>query len=168
MKEDGKIDPRKTRKISIGGPRISVVQHMVYEPRLIMAAQYSLPFIIALGMLADIEDPNIFDEKILKDREVLDFAKKVFGFEDEEMERVFPEKFASKVIVELVDGSREERVVYDSQGTPANRMTEDEMIRKFKKITQNIFDDKRLDAILEKVMKIEKMDDISELATLLG
>jgi len=168
LKEEKKIDARKIRKISIGGPKISVTQHMVYEPKSIMAAQDSLPFIVALGMLRDVENPNIFDESILNDREVLDFAKRVSRFEDLEMEKLFSEKFASKVIVEMQTGYQEEKVVYDSRGTPVRRMTEEEMIDKFRKITKDVLEERRANTLIERVIDIQEIGDISELASMLG
>jgi len=168
MKESKKINPKKIKKISVGGPKISVAQHMVYEPKSIMAAQYSLPFITAMGMLRDIEDPNVFNDKLIKNKEILDFARKVTGFEDQELENVFPEKFASKVIVEHAGGTNEEMVVYDSRGTPVKRLTKEEMVMKFNKITKGCFNEKRLKAIVENVLEIENLEDISTLTNLLG
>jgi 2-methylcitrate dehydratase PrpD len=168
IKEDRKVDPRKIRKISIGGPKIAVTQHMIYVPKSIMAVQYSLPVMVAIGMLRDAEDPNIFDEKVLEDREILDFAMMVSSFEDLEMEKVFPGKFASRVIVELDDGFKLEKVVYDSRGTPEKRLSQEEMLAKFKKITGNVFDKERLYEIVRKVMMIEEIKDISEFTALLG
>ena len=105
LKTEEKIDLPRIKKLSIGGPKISVTRQMVYTPKSIMAAQYSLPFVTAIGVLRDVEDPNFFHEQILKDKEILSLAEKVTGFEDPEMEKVFPEKFASKVIVEYKDGA---------------------------------------------------------------
>ncbi|MBM4322300.1 MAG: MmgE/PrpD family protein [Deltaproteobacteria bacterium] len=168
MKESKKFNTKQIKTISVGGPKISVAQHMVYEPKSIMAAQYSLPFITAIGMLKDVEDPNVFHDKLIRNKEILGFAKKVSGFEDQELESVFPEKFASKVIIEHVDGTKEEMVVYDSRGTPVKRLTEEEMVIKFKKITKGCFNEKKLKTILEKVMVIEELKDISTLTELLG
>jgi len=72
------------------------------------------------------------------------------------------------VIVELDDGFKLEKVVYDSRGTPEKRLSQEEMLAKFKKITGNVFDKERLDEIVRKVMMIEEIKDISELTALLG
>lgn len=62
---------------------------MAYEPKSIMAGQYSMPFTAALAFYRDLADPRSFDEPVLADREVLATARQVEGYLDPEV-NAFP------------------------------------------------------------------------------
>src|SRR5690606_1507242 len=54
-----------------------VSHHSIVEPAYVTQAQYSMPFCIALSLFRDPEDPDSFDDAVLRDAAVLGAARTV-------------------------------------------------------------------------------------------
>jgi len=128
-------DFRKIASISVGGPRVLPLQHMMRRPTSAMAAQYSLPFCLGVAVIRGPYGEDSFEESRLADPEVLAIADRVHCVADEAMERAFPEHFGTWVELHFTDGTRVRRDRLDSIGTPADPMSRGDVLQKFRRLS---------------------------------
>jgi 2-methylcitrate dehydratase PrpD len=79
---------------------------------------------------------------------------------------MYPKAYPSTLIAELNDGRMFTAHVDYPKGDPENPATKEEIVEKFHLLTQDLFDQKKRNAILEAVNRLDTMPDISELADL--
>ncbi|HTU15282.1 MAG TPA: MmgE/PrpD family protein [Solirubrobacterales bacterium] len=124
------LEAAEVKAISVGTHKGAVFLSERRPPTL-EHAQYSFPFV--LGAIASDGDagPEQISAERLADPAILDFAALVSVHHDREMDRHFPEHYASSLTVTLSDGSqvRTERRV--APGDPAEPLTETEIETKF-------------------------------------
>ncbi len=120
----------QVQRVTVGGPAVLGQQHMLRRPGSVMAAQYSLPFVVGATLLHGDRQFDLYREDILDDPAILAIADKVDCVTDEALERSYPAHFGTSVAFELQDGRRLATTVLDSVGTPANRMSSAQLSRK--------------------------------------
>jgi 2-methylcitrate dehydratase PrpD len=162
-------DPSSIWKIMVGGPEITIAQHITFEPGSPMAAQYSLPYTTAVALLGIVHDTEkSFSAKALANPDILRVARKVEGYVDQEMDDLFPAHYGAKVKIVANDGREFQTTVVDARGTPANPLSFEEVVAKFRGLTGNIFPSRRLEEIIKSIQNIETMADIGTLCRELG
>lgn len=167
LKEEHSIVIDSIEKVEVGGSEKLINQHMIYNPKSMMEAQYSLPFVSALTVLGIIDDPRRFNESALNDQKILRISRRVTAFKDHTIDELFPKKCSAKVIVTLNDGRSYEKVVMDAKGHEQNPLTKDEVISKFRGLSKDVISDRQMSRIIERVDNLEKIDNISLLSDLL-
>jgi 2-methylcitrate dehydratase PrpD len=138
-----------------------------FEPLSVLQAQMSLQYSLAVFLLDGKALLEQFTEERISDPKVLELAKRVEIVLDDEMEQVYPERFASKVEILLKSGQRFERRVDFAKGSSERPMSFQEVAEKFESLAGRVIAKKRIDAIVETIEKIEKLHDIRTLTRLL-
>jgi 2-methylcitrate dehydratase PrpD len=118
-------------KIVVGGPAVFETQHMMYRPTSMMAAQYSLPFVLGAALVAGPYTEQVFADENLGDTKVLAISDRVSAVIDDKLEKAFPAHFGSWVEVTFKGGETRQKEVMDSYGTPANPMDNAALLEKF-------------------------------------
>ena len=154
--------PRDVREITVGGIEKLVTHHAIYQPKDLMAAQYSIPFCVALSLYYDPKDPESFTEKRISDEKILAMMRKVRLRVDPEIEEKGWDR-AARVTLSLRDRSRPSVLVVHFKGTPHNPMSPSELEEKAKNLTRHILSEKKLERLIETVQNVEKLDDITKL-----
>jgi 2-methylcitrate dehydratase PrpD len=108
---------------------------------------------------------QVAEEKI-SDPRVSDLAKRVEVVLDPEIEEAYPEKFAGKVEIVLTNGKGFEARVDYPTGSPENPMSFDDVAEKFESLADTVMGRGRIDAIIQKVGGLEKLENIRELTQL--
>src|SRR2546425_2993884 len=116
------FDPRDIREIVVAGIEKLVTHHAIYQPKDIMAAQYSIPFCVALSLYYDPKDPESFTEKRISNEKILATMRKVRLHVDPEIEEKGWDR-AARVTLSLRDRSRPTVLVVHFKGTPHNPMS---------------------------------------------
>ena len=147
-------------RIEARGPRAMIEHHLETRPRSTMAAQYSLPFTTAVAMLGDASDPAWFGEAARDDPRLLALAGKVVPIHDEAFQRAFPAHFGGAVAIVRRDGSRVERRVLDSKGTPARPADRETLHAKFAALTASRLDAGARDRLLGAIGRLEHLASI--------
>jgi len=126
-------------------------------------AQYVLPIAV--------KDRRVTIDDILQDRrtdpEIARLSQRVAVVADDELDKTFPERYAT--IVEVTTRRGElyaERVDY-ARGCPENPVTFDEIGAKYRTLAVPALGSQRAEGVAELVGRLEELDDVSELATLL-
>jgi 2-methylcitrate dehydratase PrpD len=138
-----------------------------YKPMTTVDAQFSIPY--CLGLLAKYKKvtPEMFEESVLHDHEVLHVAKKVSGYEDETYTNLFPKQNACKLIIHTANNTFVKEIM-NSKGDPEHPLTDEEVQKKFINLTNNILLKTQQDELVSAVFSLEKMETINELVEILN
>jgi 2-methylcitrate dehydratase PrpD len=132
----------------------------LYRPANVWSSQMSLPYNIARALAnGDVATP----EEFRMDENVLRLIDKVEVTLDPQIDCDYPRLLASKVTIELLDGTEYSRRVDYPRGDPENPMTVDEISEKFLRLTRGALPGKLAEAIMNQIEHLEQLDDVAAL-----
>jgi 2-methylcitrate dehydratase PrpD len=158
----GRFEPRDIVEMTVAGIEKLVTHHAIYQPADLMAAQYSIPFCLALSLYYDAKDPESFAEKRISDERIRNAMRRVRLCVDREIEEKGWDR-AARVTLSLKDGRSLSALVVHFRGTPKNPMNGSELEEKARNLTRRLLSERKLGKLIETVQNIEKLDDISKL-----
>src|SRR5690606_23985485 len=130
VSDDFSLKPEDIARIDVRGPGVIFEQHMLRRPTSVMAAQYSLPFVVGATLAYGPHRYDSYREDKLADRVILSLADLVEGKADAEIEAHYPAQMGTSVEIVLADGTRRRAKVMDSRGTAANPLSTDALYEK--------------------------------------
>ncbi len=166
LREEIGFEPQDVREIVVGGIEKLVTHHAIYQPKDLMMAQYSIPFCVALSLYFDPTDPDSFDDKKLKDKNLLAMMRKIRLNTDREIEQKGWDR-AARVTVDLRNKQRHSAMVVHFSGTPRNPLSRLEVEDKARKLTRGILSERQLELLFDTVLRLEKITDVSRIGDLL-
>ncbi len=101
----------------------------------VLAAKFSMPFMVALRLVRGATDPALFTPGIALDPELVDFATKVRFEEDPELTQRGRERRGARVEIALADGSILKGEVEHSRGDPTLPFGRDDIVAKYRRLT---------------------------------
>jgi 2-methylcitrate dehydratase PrpD len=150
---------------------------MIYRPEGYLGlidAQFSIPYCLAAILLDPEPGPNWFTDEKLNDPKVLELASKV---------RVVGPEFSAKDLIEMwqregkfvevrdeiitKDGRRISRAIHFPKGHPRNPFTYDEHRELFRLSASFMLKPNEIEKAMEKILKLEEVDDVSEMTELM-
>lgn len=137
-----------------------------YAPVTVVAAQFSIPFALALAVryhhvgLAHVSDTN------LRDPDLLRLAGKVEVTIDPKLNRLYPEKTGARVTIHTSRGRFQASVDYPL-GSPENPLSEDDLVAKYRSLTVTIVGEETSRRIMEAILALPQARDVTTLAKLL-
>ena len=114
----------------------------------VMAAQYSAPFNVAAAVVADPADPATFDLERISDPALAKMQARVALIPDPTFDATYAWKQGARVEIKLADGRVLERTVHGQKGSMHDPLSDDEIERKFRVLT-----DGRLDPAIPEVVR---------------
>lgn len=151
-----RLDPATIRSVTIGLPTAAV--DIVAEPRQekmrpknTVDAQFSLPFGIAVALLAGRAGLAQYTDAMLADADVLRVMELVDFEVDPEIDRFYPRQWKAWARVSLRDGGVVEAAVADPKGDPNNALTDDELRAKFEELTSGCWGAPRRERVRESI-----------------
>ncbi len=166
LRKQIRFEPQDIQEIVVGGIEKLVTHHAIYQPKDLMMAQYSIPFCVALSLYFDPTKPESFDEKKLKDKNILAMMRKIRLNVDREIEQKGWDR-AARVTVDLKNKRRHSGLVIHFKGTPQNPLSALEIEDKARKLTRAILSERRLERLFEAVRKLDKIADLSRIGDLM-
>lgn len=130
-------------------------------------AQFSLPYAIAVAICKNRAGVDEFKKEVLGDPEVLSLAERVTWELDPEAEAMYPKAYPATLVATLHDGRTFESHVDYPKGDPENPASLEDIVNKFHSLTERLFDQKKREKILERVKKLEEVENIAQIADLL-
>ena len=130
-------------------------------------AQFSLPYMIAVAICKNRSGVDEFKKEALGDAEVLELASKVKWELDPAAEALYPRSYPATLIAILNDGRRFEAHVDYPKGDPENPVSMEELVDKFKSLTERLFSRKKREKIVGILQRLEDMENIAKVADLL-
>lgn len=148
--------------ISIGSSRKVLGNHDIPEPQDLMAAQYSVPFSVALSFFHDPMDPTSFLGADLSDPAILALSRKIkLELFDETTKP--GQAWACRARVSLRDGREGEKILSDFRGSPTQPMSTDEFDGKFRAATR-VLGEAATEALLSRLKTLDDSVDVGDLA----
>lgn len=137
------------------------------HPTSIPAAKYSIPYIMGAALRFGEVWRDQFTLELIHDEELLDFARRVQVVPDEELDKLYDEKWPSIVEVTCRDG----RVFAERRdlpkGEPEYPCSLNDMREKFLSLASDTVTVERAEEIWKTIMRLEELPDIRELTALL-
>ena len=163
-----KITPEKIDTIDVHtyGIALIAVGKGVKVNDSIVNAQFSIPYVVSTCIADNELGPGQLTERRLSDSKLIEFTKRVKVNYDDELNKMYPDKTASRVEITLTDGTKFEEQIDIPKGDPRDPMGEDDLKEKTKSFSRGK-DGATLDKIIDHVIKMEKLEDIRELTELM-
>ncbi|WP_454691099.1 MmgE/PrpD family protein [Achromobacter aloeverae] len=126
MAEHG-FDGADIASMALGCSEKIVSHHDIRDPADIMAAQYSVPFCLALAQFRDPEDPGAFDASALRDPAIRQACERIAL----SAQAGLPSAWSARLAVRLRDGRTLETLADGFRGLPAQPLSREDMRRRF-------------------------------------
>ena len=160
------LQPGGIKKIQVEGFQ-AVTMLCDYTPINTVAAQYSIPFSIALALYYGRIGPAELTEANVQAPELLALAERVAVSVTPEIDQLFPEKAAARVTLDTAQGNFTTTVEYP-RGDPSNPLSDSELEEKFRRLTVEVIGEENSQQLMEVVAQLEHMDSVKSLARLLS
>ena len=126
-------------------------------------ADHSLPYCTAIALRdGDVNDES-FHKKNYRDSQLLKFMKRIKVVEDQKYTSDYPRSFGNRLEINLLDGKRIVKEVLHPFGHPKNPMSDENLFKKWKTLAAPHLKSEQIEQQIEKVMKLETMQDLSDL-----
>jgi len=139
----------------------------VIEPQDITSAQFSGRFGVALRLIKGSNGFHDYTMENIKDPVILNLVHKIDYIANETLGEKSAAAAPAIVTIKLKNGKAYKKRVDYAKGTINNPLTIDELKDKFSGLTNQALSGDRTDKIIKTVMKLEEIDDISRLISLL-
>jgi 2-methylcitrate dehydratase PrpD len=156
------IAPQQVKRISLRFPRSGV--HCVdNNPLKSHCAQYILPVALARGL--DVAD--LFIDRRETDPTVAALARRVEVIADDELDKLFPDFYASILEIETTDGTLHRRRQDVARGYPEAPLSENELDAKFGRLVASVAAEPRVRALRNAITALPAAANLSDYAAVL-
>ena len=134
-----------------------------HAPESAYGAKFSLPFLVASGLIDGDISPKSFTDDSIRRHDVLGLARKV-SYENAQVGTTgFPRYFPGHLIVTTTAGTIIEKQVKINRGNPDAPMSDADVIAKFASNIAGVVSDKQAKSILDALFGLPAARDISKL-----
>ncbi len=160
------IDPKSIAKVVVTTctpfvERLCNPPEAKYTPMNHVDAQFSLPYVVGVGLLKGQLGVEQFEEATYRDPELLDFLKKIECTSDEESDALYLKAYPARVTIHYHDGSTRSKYVSFPKGDPENPASFAELTEKFTLLTKDFLTEEQIKAVTDIVFHLEKVSQIS-------
>jgi 2-methylcitrate dehydratase PrpD len=133
------------------------------EPSTPYVAKFSLPFCVATALRYGHVNTGDFIETRLQDPDLLQLMERIEIRSDPQLSLQYPVRWPARVEIITRDGKRLKGSSDYPKGDPENPLGERDVIEKFRGLTKGLLSDPSAEAIVERVMDLEDIDDVRHL-----
>ncbi len=162
------IDPADIKEIHIRQNDLAKGQGCNYAPDTILAARLSTPYCVAMAASEGNVSLSQFTNEKLNDNKIKEIMNKIKIQGDPELNKKYPDTIAAFVDLKTQDGTLFEQSVIYPKGNPKNKMSKNEVQAKFRDLALLSLDKSKVGNLFEKLMELEKINDIIEIIPLLA
>jgi 2-methylcitrate dehydratase PrpD len=169
LRETHDLKPEEIKKITIHS-FAWVKRQEVYGPRQIVDAEFCIPYTTSMVVLGSHPGPAWYTDENLNNPKLLDLSRKVKVEIDPNLDKAYFEKGQLSARVEILkeNGERLGAFVDIPKGDPLNPLTDGEREEKFRHLASYSLKNQEIEAVMERVYELEKIDDISEMISALS
>lgn len=139
-----------------------------YDPRTRETADHSLPYCIAATIVDGTVTPESFTEKKIMDPEIRSYLNKIKVIADPDYEKTFPALKKAGLEITTTDGNSYTIEVDYPLGDYREPMDEDTFYAKFDSMVLPQTGKTKRDQIVNTILKLEQLEDITSLTNLLS
>jgi 2-methylcitrate dehydratase PrpD len=166
--DDFGIDTEAIAKIKVRSPATAIEGHQMARPDSVMAAQYSMPYIVGATMAYGPERFDTYGDAHHRDQRIMHIVDRVEVSHETSFDSMVPGKFPHSVDIELTDGTVKSATILDSRGTPEKPLSNDGVIAKATALVASVDTDIDLQGIISTIEELAQLNDISTLTRLLS
>lgn len=133
------------------------------EPTTPYVAKFSLPFCVATALRYGHVNTGDFTEARLQDPDLLELMERINTRSDPQLSKQYPAKWPAWVEITTRDGKSLKGSSDYPKGDPENPLGEGDVIEKFRDLTKGLLSDSGGEAVVERVMRLEDLHDVSKL-----
>src|SRR6185503_4686668 len=165
LKREHKIDIADVVKVTVSIPPKRYARHYAAEVKTGLRGKFAINYVVAMCFLdGKLEIATFTDEKV-NQPQVQEAFSKVHVICDETIPEPGP---YCPVTVELKNGTRHSYTAKTAKGDPRNPMTDTEVTEKFRSNAKTAISEKRAEALVEAVNRLESVDQLTAIAGLLA
>ena len=161
------LDASTIDHITVHSPETAIGSHQMKRPDSVMAAQYSMPYIVGATLAYGPTRFDAYGEAHHVDARILDIVDRVEAKHDDGFDPMVPAKMPNRVDLHLCDGTTRSAEVLDSRGTPVHPLSTDGVLEKAHALCETVDPGVDLDSIVSVVERFETCDDVGDLTELL-
>ncbi len=128
-------------------------------------AQYILPIAVARR---EITVADLFEDRRLTDATVAELARRTTVIADDELDKLFPDYYASIIQIRTRSGAMLERRNDIARGYPETPLRDEELDAKFRKLAGSVASASRVDALSRCLDGLDSAASVDQLAALLS
>ena len=160
--KNNNIKPEDIEKISVDVVSMAVravvePREIKYNPPVVGAAQFSLPYSVAVAALYGQASVDQFQEDLLTNPDIKAMMNRVEMGHSGAMDKYLPYIFASTVAIETKDGRRFEDITTYTKGDPENPMSPEEVKNKFFSLACRTVSKEKAQELYDAVMNLENI-----------
>jgi len=139
-----------------------------WDPKSRETADHSLPYLVAIALFHGGVALDSFDEDKISDERLRPLMQRITVHVDDDMERLFVEDrvMASRISVQLKDGTRVEEIATTSRGKPDMPMSDEDFSLKFLDMAPMVMPPGPAEHLLARLWTLHDLSDISDLTRL--
>ncbi len=123
------------------------------DPDNLESAQYSTPFCLAVAAVEGKDGLLPMQQSLLHRQNLVAMARRVSLHVDPELDRMFPERAAAKVVIRT-ENQRFETICHHPLGDPANPMDWEMLVEKFQRVTKGLLTEARCEEVIRAVQSL--------------
>ena len=158
-----RIAPHAIEEVVFGGNDSHLQRHTSAEPDSVMAAQYSMPYAVAVALTGRALDPRLFDEGSYRDAELLELAKRVRVELHPEVVRVYPAHLGGYIRIVLDDGRAFDKLILEAKGTAGRPLGRDGILAKATALCEPFTTPAERKELFDLVLRLDQVKDVATL-----
>jgi len=107
-------------------------------------------------------------EEWLRSPRVREMIVKIYCHADPEMDKLLPEKFPARAVIQTTDGRRLEKMLERPHGDGLEPLPIEELREKYETLARSIFSERGVQEIEKRILNLEEVKDFGEIADLLS
>lgn len=161
--ENFSLDIGRIAKIDAFSPGNAIKKHAIRRPDSVMAAQYSMPYIVAATLVRGPQDYGAYETEFHTNPLILALIDKTEAHHDAALDAHLPDNMASGIALHLDDGSVRRAEVVEALGSPGNPLSFEGIAEKARTVTALVDSAIDVDAIADTVRRLPEITDIDNL-----
>ncbi|EZH64737.1 hypothetical protein DH09_19660 [Bacillaceae bacterium JMAK1] len=142
-------------------PIVALPEELKRNPLSTEDAQFSMHYGAAVAVLYRKTLLEQYENDVIHQSEVTSMVNKIHCKHNPELDREFPRKWPAQVTIQTTRGEFYDEIDYP-KGDPENPLTWDEVIEKFRYVTEPIYSYDQQTNIIEKIRNLETVKEINQ------
>ena len=137
------------------------------KPKTKETADHSLPYVIAAAVVDGNVLPESFSDEKLKDPRIREVLQKIKVVADPEVDELVPRIKRARVTITTTDGQRYTAQTDVAKGDPADPMSDEDIIAKFRANARGVLSSERMDEVTEATWRLDSLANMRKYMELL-